>query len=78
MKELIFIIKKEIMPIIIKITEQGNDVRIDATCQVNLNSLILGTYYNSSFNSYYKFDPKNSLISLKTSFYLKYFDSVSS
>ena len=59
MKELIFIIKKEIMPIIITITEQGNDVRIDATCQVNLNTLNHGAYGNSSFYSYYKFDPKN-------------------
>jgi hypothetical protein len=63
LKELIFIIKKEIMPIIITITEQGNDVHINATCQVNLGSLNAGSYINSSFASTFKFNPKNSLIS---------------
>ena len=51
------------MPIIINITEQGNDVRIDATCQVNLNSLTFGSYNNSSFVQAEKFNPKTSLIS---------------
>ena len=51
------------MPIIITITEQGNDVRIDATCQVNLATLTYGTYNNSSFVYSQKFNPKFSLIS---------------
>ena len=51
------------MPIIINITEQGNDVLIDATCQVNLSSLTFGSYNNSSFIQTQKFNPKNSLIS---------------
>ena len=51
------------MPIIINITEQGNDVRIDATCQVDLASLTFGSYNNSSFVYAIKFAPKTSLIS---------------
>ena len=51
------------MPIIITITEQGNDVHIDATCQVNLATLTYGTYYNSSFVYSQKFNPKFSIIS---------------
>ena len=51
------------MPIIITITEQGNDVHINATCKVNLATLNYGTYNNSSFASTIKFDPKKSLIS---------------
>ena len=51
------------MPIIINITEQGNDVRIDATCQVNLAALTFGSYSNSTFGYTFKFQPKFSLIS---------------
>ena len=51
------------MPIIINITEQGNDVRIDATCQVDLSKLFYGYYNGSNFIYTYKFNPKNSLIS---------------
>lgn len=51
------------MPIIITITEQGNDVHIKATCQVNLSTLTYGVYNNSSFVYAQKFNPKFSLIS---------------
>jgi hypothetical protein len=37
------------MPIIITATQQGNDVRIDATVQLNLNSFIYGSYSNQSY-----------------------------
>lgn len=51
------------MPIIITITEQGNDVHINATCQVNLSTLTYGVYNNSSFVYAHKFYPKLSQIS---------------
>jgi hypothetical protein len=39
------------MPIIITATQQGNDVRIDATLQLNLNSFIYGFYNNAGVSS---------------------------
>ena len=51
------------MPIIITITEQGNDVRIDATCQVNLTTLTYGVYAGANFVYAHKFYPKFSQIS---------------
>jgi len=51
------------MPIIITITEQGNDVHINATCKVNLATLIYGTYSNSSYSLTKKFDGRESQIS---------------
>ena len=50
------------MPIIINITEQGNDVRIDATCQVDLSKLTYGSYAGANFVYAQKFVPKISLI----------------
>jgi len=52
------------MPIIINVLEVGNDVHINATCNVNLSIFTnAGVYPNSSFIRTDKFQPKLSLIS---------------
>ena len=55
------------MPIIITATQQGNDVRIDATLRLNLNSFVYGIYYNglvSGVNTQV-FSPSNPSIIFK-------------
>ena len=55
------------MPIIITATQQGNDVRIDATLQLNLNSFIYGFFNNAPlYNSTSQiFSPVNPSIVFK-------------
>ena len=51
------------MPIIINILEVGNDVHINATCNVNPAIFTDGVYPTSLFFTTQRFQPKNSIIS---------------
>ena len=57
------IYNKKVMPIIIDIQQVGNDVHINATCNVNPTIFTDGVYPTSLFFTTQRFQPKNSIIS---------------